>query len=290
MFALVIVLQLLLRVSIAISTSNYTNIPYAPFPSVTASVEPCLSGTDRRSETYSDTGTLPSWTSPFHNVTWTSPCCTPHPQNTTKEPTTTMPLNQTSPSHPTSTVTVGAGGELVFSPSTLNATLGTIVSFNFLSLNHTLTQSTLSSPCHSNGRFDTGFRQFNPANESGVFVVNYEVTSLAPQWFFCAQTINRSHCKAGMVFSLNPRGAQKQFLQNVLSAVTTAREIPSASSCIPHFDISTGKGSPTSTAGATFNVSSIRTTPTSILTPIENGASAHTFHVIPLALAWILFE
>ena len=37
---------------------------------------------------------------------------------------------------------------------------------------------------------------------------------MEPQWFFCAQTIKKSHCAAGMVFSLNAGGADGEFLQN----------------------------------------------------------------------------
>ncbi|KAF2633006.1 hypothetical protein BU25DRAFT_309881, partial [Macroventuria anomochaeta] len=120
----------------------------------------------------------------------------------------------------TSTVDVGGRAELVFSPSSLNASVGSIIVFNFLASNHTLTQSTLSSPCQYNGGFDSGFRQFNPANISGKFVIEYEVQKEDPQWFFCAQSVKASHCHAGMVFSLNPGGAHPVFLQNAHSAVT----------------------------------------------------------------------
>lgn len=125
------------------------------------------------------------------------------------------------PSPPTATVTVGEGGRLVFSPATLNVSIGSTVAFNFLGLNHTLTESSLQDPCKSSHRFDSGFRQFNPANVSGKFVVEYQVLDSAPKWFFCAQTVLRSHCQAGMVFSLNPRGAHAMFLQNALAAVVS---------------------------------------------------------------------
>ncbi|PVH90696.1 hypothetical protein DM02DRAFT_483865, partial [Periconia macrospinosa] len=116
---------------------------------------------------------------------------------------------------PTAHVTVGAGGALKFSPSSIDADVGTMISFNFLALNHTLTQSSLSHPCKAGGKFDTGFKQFNPQNISGEFVVLYEILSTEPQWFFCAQT---SHCRSGMVFSVNPGGLHKQFVENALSA------------------------------------------------------------------------
>lgn len=146
-------------------------------------------------------------------------------------------------SRPTSDITVGAAGKLVFSPPTLRATKGTIIRFNFLGVNHTLTQSEFQSPCRANGQFDSGFKQFNPQNVSGKFIVNFEVISEEPQWFFCAQTVAKSHCHAGMVFSLNDQGAYQSFLQNALDAVTTfSPPIPPVSTCIlPSFTL-TGNG------------------------------------------------
>ena len=122
---------------------------------------------------------------------------------------------------PTATIVVGDEGKLVFSPPSLNASIGTTISFNFLALNHTLTQSRFQDPCLSNGGFDSGFNQFNPSNISGRFVVEYKVTNDNPQWFFCAQIAPRPHCKAGMVFSLNPRGLQSQFLSRAMAKTTS---------------------------------------------------------------------
>jgi plastocyanin len=100
-------------------------------------------------------------------------------------------------------VTVGVDGALRFNPVEIDANIGDVIEFTFLKLNHTLTQSTLLHPCSNIGGFSTGFNQFNPSNNSGKFVVKYPVTTLDPQWFFCAQTQNKSHCQAGMVFALN---------------------------------------------------------------------------------------
>jgi plastocyanin len=122
----------------------------------------------------------------------------------------------------TTTVVVGKGGELVFSPSSLNATAGSIILFDFLGLNHNLTQSEFGNPCQGNGGFDSGFHQFNPTNDNGRFLVNYVVQDNTPRWFFCSQNAKRSHCQAGMVFSLNAHGRQAQYLDNALSAVTSA--------------------------------------------------------------------
>ncbi|TVY92353.1 putative GPI-anchored cupredoxin [Lachnellula willkommii] len=112
-------------------------------------------------------------------------------------------------------VTVGAGNTLTFAPNDLDANIGDIVKFTFLALNHTLTQSSLELPCTNIGGFSTGFNQFNPKNLSGQFVVEYPVRTLDPQWFFCAQTKAKSHCRAGMVFALNSGGRMSHFLSAV---------------------------------------------------------------------------
>ncbi|KAF2834201.1 hypothetical protein M501DRAFT_922606, partial [Patellaria atrata CBS 101060] len=101
-------------------------------------------------------------------------------------------------------VTVGVAGQLQFDPHTLTVPPGTTLTFNFLSLNHTLTQSSFEHPCNKTGSIDTGFNQFNPQNISGRFLVDIIVNSTRPLWFYCAQTLKADHCSQGMVFSVNP--------------------------------------------------------------------------------------
>jgi hypothetical protein len=128
-------------------------------------------------------------------------------------------------------VTVGAAGKLVFQPNESYAEIGDVVEFNFLALNHTLTQSSLSDPCTDVGGFSTGFNQFNPQNVSGRFVVQYAVTTLNPQWFFCAQTKPVSHCHAGMTFALNRDSARSRSDVPSGSGWTTSQS-PSATSIL----------------------------------------------------------
>jgi plastocyanin len=120
----------------------------------------------------------------------------------------------TAPTRQVVEIAVGAAGLLAFNPASVNVMEGTVLRFNFLGLNHTLTQSVFHHPCLSNSQFDTGFRQFNPSNSTGKFIVDFEVNSSQPQWFFCAQQTPKSHCHAGMVFSLNPYGKQSDFIDN----------------------------------------------------------------------------
>lgn len=126
-------------------------------------------------------------------------------------------------------VTVGADGKLRFDPIEMIANIGDVIEFNFLALNHTLTQSTLGHPCQSNGQLNTGFNQFNPQNEAGKFIVKHTITTLSPQWFFCAQIKPKSHCQAGMVFAINPGVGLEAFIS---VATNTASELPATTSSL----------------------------------------------------------
>jgi plastocyanin len=105
----------------------------------------------------------------------------PPPQSTTSQTTST---NTTTAAKQTHTVQVGALGELIYGPNQLNAAVGDIVRFDFLKLNHSVTQSSFAKPCTYNGGFDTGLNQFNPQNISGKFLVDFQVNTTAPLWFY----------------------------------------------------------------------------------------------------------
>lgn len=109
-------------------------------------------------------------------------------------------------------VTVGAQGLNLYSPNQLNASIGDTIRFNFLAKNHTVTQSDFNTPCTPNGGFDTGFNQFNPNNQTDLFVKDFVVNTTKPTWFHCAQTVPKSHCQAGMVLGINPAGKFEDFL------------------------------------------------------------------------------
>ncbi|KAK0211011.1 hypothetical protein DFS33DRAFT_1378981 [Desarmillaria ectypa] len=97
-------------------------------------------------------------------------------------------------------VTVGDGGMLAFSPTSVTALEGDTVTFSFRANNHSATQSTFAFPCTKSG-IDSGFVPI-PAGSAlfgqWTFTVNNAST---PLWFFCAQT---GHCEKGMLFAVNP--------------------------------------------------------------------------------------
>lgn len=91
-------------------------------------------------------------------------------------------------------VVVGGPAGLVYTPEFVVAAPGDTVSFDFLSRNHTVTQSTLDLPCifKSDGK-KSGFRP-NPDNIPGKETFDIVVPDAEPKWYFCAQT---NHCTQG---------------------------------------------------------------------------------------------
>ncbi|CAL1705293.1 unnamed protein product [Somion occarium] len=113
-------------------------------------------------------------------------------------------------------VKVGDAGALTFTPPSITINDGDSVSFQFLSKNHTVTQSTFASPCspmtNADGTpgIDSGFQFVDPAAtqvQQFTFTVN---NATAPLWFYCRQKTPADHCTAGMVFAINPT-AEKSF-------------------------------------------------------------------------------
>ncbi|CDO76443.1 hypothetical protein BN946_scf184781.g20 [Trametes cinnabarina] len=93
----------------------------------------------------------------------------------------------------TFTVKVGENGTLTYDPPTVNAQNGDTIEFQFLSKNHTVTQSTFAAPCSNittNGvvtGVDSGF-QFVPANATSFPVWSITVNNAStPLWFYCRQ-------------------------------------------------------------------------------------------------------
>ncbi|UPX14882.1 uncharacterized protein EKO05_0005353 [Ascochyta rabiei] len=207
-----------------------------------------------------------SWSHP-------SPSHLPWAWNQTAQTTGLVNSTYTGSPRATPTVNVGGGGELAFYPSSLNASVGSTIVFNFLALNHTLTQSNLSTPCQYNGGFDSGYRNFNPANLSGKFVIEYEVHREGPQWFFCSQSSKTSHCHAGMVFSLNPDGAHPKFFENARSTITAETQ-PTLACQQPASGFSQNR---TVLAPTTGTISaSVRSSSIALSPPISNGGDGRS--------------
>ncbi|CAD6505146.1 BgTH12-00641 [Blumeria graminis f. sp. triticale] len=106
------------------------------------------------------------------------------------------------PNPVTHKVVVGGSSGLVFTPDQVKADVGDMVVFQFMSNNHTATQSAFSSPCEplANG-MDSGFMPNVNNTKSPAPEMAVQVTVTTPLWFYCKQT---AHCGKGMTFSINP--------------------------------------------------------------------------------------
>jgi plastocyanin len=103
-------------------------------------------------------------------------------------------------------VVVGGSG-LYYNPSNITAQVGDVIQFQFQQKNHTVTQSTFSTPCRSltststSGQvgFDSGFM---PVAQGSTDFPTWSLTvnDTAPIWAYCRQA---THCGQGMVFSVN---------------------------------------------------------------------------------------
>jgi plastocyanin len=114
-------------------------------------------------------------------------------------------------------VIVGGPGILRYNPPSIEANVGDTISFTFMQKNHTVTQSTLASPCSPlAGGFDSGFVPVPDSNTAGPFPkANFTVKDTNPIWVYCRQS---THCQSGMVFAVNPGDKLAQFQQNAATS------------------------------------------------------------------------
>jgi plastocyanin len=102
-------------------------------------------------------------------------------------------------------VMVAQNGTLTFTPGSVTANEGDVISFQFLAGNHTVTQSSFTDPCTMlttpSPGIDSGFQAVS-ANATMVPQYSFSVTNAStPLWFYCRQA---RHCESGMVFAVNP--------------------------------------------------------------------------------------
>jgi plastocyanin len=126
-------------------------------------------------------------------------------------------------------VTVGADDKLQYDPPCIwGAVAGDQVVFTFFPKNHTVTQSTFTTPCQreSETSFDSGFMPVSAnatSNPTVTFTLD-EQSASTPQWFYCRQKNPESHCNKGMVFAINPTPSKTfaQFQQNAINDVSNS--------------------------------------------------------------------
>ncbi|KAJ7330861.1 hypothetical protein DFH08DRAFT_785989 [Mycena albidolilacea] len=128
-------------------------------------------------------------------------------------------------------VQVGPEGQQIFSPSNITANVGDVVSFAFLTKNHSVTQSSFASPCEPlAGGVDSGFQSV-AADATDIPEFSIAINNASkPLFFFSAQTVPTNECQRGMVFSINqaPNSA-KSFAAFQAAAVASATATGTAS-------------------------------------------------------------
>lgn len=108
-------------------------------------------------------------------------------------------------SQPIKVIVGDASGALTFNPSNVTAAIGQTITFEFHQKNHSVVQSTFAAPCSPMaGGFKSDFFAVDPtATEFQSWSIT--VNDTTPIWAYCRQTAPKSHCGAGMVFSVNAK-------------------------------------------------------------------------------------
>ncbi|KAL8750605.1 MAG: hypothetical protein Q9184_006367 [Pyrenodesmia sp. 2 TL-2023] len=160
-------------------------------------------------------------------------------------------------------VVVGGDAGLVFNPNSVMAAPGDMVEFTFMSMNHTLTQSTFPKPCvKMQGGVDSGFLP-NPNNTiSPPPTYMFQVKDTEPTWWYCKQKKPTSHCGKGMTFSINPTAdkSQELFMQMAIQQNGTA-DAAGAAGAMVMSSSSSSMTMPTSTVFAQVTPPASTTTP-----------------------------
>ncbi|KAJ8080295.1 hypothetical protein AAF712_015305 [Marasmius tenuissimus] len=148
----------------------------------------------------------------------------------------------------TFTVIVGGNSSLTYSPTSVNAKVGDTIQFQFVSKNHTVTQSTFAKPCERMSTptqgIDSGYLPV-PANATEFPVWSFSLNNdSAPLWFYCAQ---EPHCSKGMVFAVNPT-ADKSFEAFQQTAMGSAAPAGGASGASGSVTPTSGGATPTGSA------------------------------------------
>ncbi|KAJ7337714.1 hypothetical protein DFH08DRAFT_1082838 [Mycena albidolilacea] len=126
-------------------------------------------------------------------------------------------------------VLVGANNQLTFSPSNITAAVGDVVSFQFQSKNHSVTQSSFASPCVPLAQgVDSGFQAVAP-NATALPQFSFTINNASnPLFFFSKQS---AECQKGMVFSINanPNSAKSFAAFQAAAEKSAAPSDPSSS-------------------------------------------------------------
>ncbi|CAF9930052.1 MAG: hypothetical protein ALECFALPRED_004509 [Alectoria fallacina] len=175
-------------------------------------------------------------------------------------------------------ISVGEDG-LVFNPDTVTADTGDLLQFYFYPKDHSVAQSSFSSPCQPlTGGVYSGFL---PETAEGKTVFQVTVNNTDPIYLYCSQI---QHCQAGMAMVVNPPSTGNTLAAYQSAAKTASTASPPAiaggvfidASEISNSTSNTTAASTTASPSATSSTSST-TSPTSSTVPSKGGAVGNAF-------------
>jgi plastocyanin len=153
-------------------------------------------------------------------------------------------------------VTVGGTGVIAYTPNQVQANVGDVIQFTFKQKNHTVTRSTLETPCSplvGDGSFDSGFVPVSD-NETDFPLAQLTVQDTSPIWIYCRQA---GHCAQGMVFAVNPGNNFAAFQAaatggNSSAASASASASASATGIVTVTETITASGGPITTTYGSY--------------------------------------
>jgi plastocyanin len=166
--------------------------------------------------------------------------------------TTTEALSSTAtslPSHSTIKIEVGGHEKAVFSPSFVSVALGTVLQFELLEQNCTLTQSSVEISCSNSSDFNTKSTQPSLINTTSQHIFQHHVNSSNPLWFYCAHL---DCCKPSMIFRLNSANHREELGNQSRSSTLLYHTVYSSATLCSNFNQSTSTYPTTSPASATI--------------------------------------
>ncbi|KZT02063.1 Cupredoxin [Laetiporus sulphureus 93-53] len=177
------------------------------------------------------------------------------------------------------TIQVGPNNTNTYSPTNVTAAAGDVLTFEFVSGNHTVTQSSFKTPCDeltfANGStgLDSGFL---PANSSTTTMPTYKVlvNDTTPLWFYCRHP---GHCQQGMVFAVNP--TSNETFAEFQAAAKASNETSTSTSTTQ------SSGSTTATSSS---ASATSTTSKSNAGATRLGSAGAMLSAIGVVAAWVL--
>ncbi|CAK7219479.1 hypothetical protein SBRCBS47491_003858 [Sporothrix bragantina] len=137
---------------------------------------------------------------------------------------------------------------LTFSPDNIKVAAGSMVQFQFLAGNHTVTQSTFDQPCQPISSFSnvTGFHSgFVPvaasANTGSIPTYTIMINNTTPIWVYCGQA---KHCENGMSMVINENTAA-----NSSRSLTEYRTLATKATTVVPGSADSGTSGTTTTSG-----------------------------------------